>query len=226
MSNDQMVASRQRLAQEYDGEDPAVKRTLLVQFRVRQRAQRMAARIARDARAASGVERPLPTSHWGMGTTLWPLATPHLQKALGCQGGIRASAANCLPETELVIPPAARRLTLPQGARDFCECKHPGFCKTRDADISVRVACIHKVLVKWATPPSAGKLLLRFYPTDGSDTRNRAFDVHVSFASLRQEPKYCAMFAHGKAKLCFFFYKNIRESDEAIRSSAHIVFKR
>ena len=132
----------------------------------------MAARIAGDARVASGVERPLPASQWGMGTTLWPLATSHLRNALGCQGGIRVPAAYLLPEDELVIAPAARRLTMPPGARDYCGRKHFGFCKTRDADIADRVACIHNALVKVSQPLEAGNFcfgfILQMAPTRGA----------------------------------------------------------
>lgn len=193
----QMDELRQRLARPYDRLDPDEKRRTLLQFRIRRRAQQLAGRIARDARAADGFEQPMATSHLGAGTTHSPLATSHVQDALGSQGCITYVAEKVWPEDEVVIPPAARRLRLPPGARDDCERKHFGFCKTRDADIADRVACVHHHLAKHATPRVAGQLVVRFDPLLGADTPHRAFDVHVTFASLRQDPKCCAMFAQG-----------------------------
>lgn len=193
------VALKRRLATEFRALSPLRKRELLSQFRQQQRLRRRALQAEVESIANQVVERHLPESHWGMGTTRSPLDLTHIQSAVGAFGGLTQAADRTFPEIELVIPPAGRRLGLPPLLRDYCKHKHFGFCKTRDADIADQVACVHHHLVKHSPVEGAGARVFRFYPLQGADNRNRAFDLHVSFASLRQAPKFCAMFMKGEA---------------------------
>jgi hypothetical protein len=116
----------------------------------------------------------------------------------GARGGMRQVTANLLQEKDLVVLPARRRLAVPVHFRDTCQRKHRGFCRTRDAAISQRVMCCMAHLRVLESPSSAGVTALRFFADTGQADRGRLADVHVTFASLRQNPKYTAMYIQGE----------------------------
>ena len=135
-------------------------------------------------------------SHWGMGNGRWPVRP----EAVGREtpGGVRTAAEGFLPERDLLMPPSRRRLKLPTSQRNNCRRKHLGFCTTVDRDIAAEVALVMTHLKGLGGPNTIGTAL-RFYPNVDVANRDKRMDLHFTFAALRQNPKYTAMYIEGCA---------------------------
>ena len=91
-----------------------------------------------------------------------------------------------------------RRLKLPTSQRNNCRRKHRGFCKTVHSDIAAEVASVMTHLKGFEGPNTIGTAL-RFYPNVDVANRDKRMDLHFTFAALRQNPKYTAMYNEGCA---------------------------
>lgn len=192
-------AEKRALAESYRQLDPMAKRKQLDTFQAKRQQQRQ--QVEQHPEDEDLVVQ-LPDTFWGMGSSLWPVAPQFFdrivqeQSVAAARGGLRRVASELLPETSLVVPPARRRLSLPAKSRDCCHHRHRHFCVTRDADISHAVMACLSHFRTWETAALAGEVVLRFYDSAavGLDTRDRSRDIHGTFACLRGNPKYTAMY--------------------------------
>ena len=190
---------RSMFAREYDAQLPEQRGAEVTSFRAQQ-AQRRAqlqqeartvlAEAQRDSEADSVKD---PSTHFGMGTRLYPVTVAALEECLREHNpvdgvGFRRAADACLPELDLIAKPACRRLQLPKGFRSTCHWMHRGLCRsTPDAEYKMALAA-QRNIGKFEKVTEAGSMILRFC-RGGNSVKE---DLHFAFSSLRMNPKYHA----------------------------------
>ena len=81
----------------------------------------------------------------------------------------------------------------------MCSRRHPGFCRELDGDITGRYEAVLSNIKHVESPETAGTTALRFCAVSDSEARDTSKDIHVWFASLRQSPRYYAVYFDGLA---------------------------
>ena len=144
-----------------------------------------------------------PATHWGMGSTHFPVAPAALGRVIkeaseqldcGGRGGLRRTAAKLLPEASFVVRGTGRRLRVPR--QTCCLRAHPGFCTESDADIKDAYAHVLSRLQGMYNQETAGTAVYRFRLIEelGELREGPAEEIHVSFMSLRGKPRYTAVY--------------------------------
>ena len=187
--------------------DPATRASALANYREKhtERARQAQARNATEADAArtameeAGGDGRDPASHFGMGTSSYPVSCQAWraeQQRVSPSGGlgVRRAAARSLPEVDLVTPLANRRLRLPGHFRETCRRRTKGVCfRHIDNDIEARARRIHATFVRIVESKNAsGTLVLRCYDSLEGEGRDVRGDKHVCFSSFRGNPKHHA----------------------------------
>ena len=190
---------RSMFAQEYDRQLPQQRGAEVASFPAQQaqrkvqlqQEERTALEEARRDGDADSVKDP--STHFGMGTRLYPVTPEALEECLRRHNpfdgvGFRRAADMCLPELDLITKLAGRRLQLPKGFRSTCHWMHRGLCRSiPDADYKMALAA-QRNIGKFETATEAGNMILRFC-RGGNPVKE---DLHLSFSSLRMRPKYHA----------------------------------
>ena len=165
---------RKELADAYRALDPAARASARAKYREkrRERARQAQARNAREADAArtaleeAGGDARDPASHFGMGTSRFPVSCQAWraeQQRVSPSGGlgVRRAAERSLPEVDLVTPPANRRLRLPGHFRETCRRRTKGVCfRHIDNDIEARARRIHATFVRIVESKNASGTLV------------------------------------------------------------------
>ena len=140
----------------------------------------------------------LPTTHFGNGSSDYPTDPDDVAETIrelggaGGRNGIRAPASKLLEEGDLIVPPVAKRLKIPQAMRSCCWKAHPGFCEHDDADLfDVYVDVLHN-LRRYETLENVGKVYWHFLGASEPDEPEHG--IHACFSGFRQHPKYHARY--------------------------------
>lgn len=199
-----LSAFRLRVARRYRALDPVARRREQNSYLL-QRSQNLPRPIDAD-NAPPGDNSLDIRSHFGMGSGRYPVGSDAWQTTLreygNTRGGIRRLSDQTLPEASLIIKPIRKKLVLQPSSRSYCRRKHPGFCPAdHGADVLFRYDAVLQHLKAHESPAGVGAVTLRFYEAS-ADRRLANFtdDVIVSFANLRQQPRYRAVYLEGEAR--------------------------